>query len=905
MSDSKYVKIFSEFKNELRTDTTLYGFTAVFIPMDDENFSKDAGTFLKQATVDSLLNYFQDNQDTAVSTVVDAPFELNSDKTKISLRFDLSVGTSLSVGNMLLLYYSKSSDFGNRIDLQNNRNIAFALNLRDESLTTPLLYNFVASYHNYLDINISNIEFNAHLESYQGGIEKKITQIGTKYSGGIYSKEHKHDATPATYTSGSQNFENIINIRNLITDIRTKCLDLSNLLVDGVDTNTNKYFYNLKGNVSKSNYSSNLLEYPKGVDSQYINNMLPYINEVAVQEIYYMNDFKLRLLGNSILNNTVTNNSYIITSDDTTNNKISGTPVYKQGSTYYYSPTFTGPTVSNGVGIGNAINYEVLDTPGYLKKFSYQFLNSLLLDKPDNPAERSLYTMPLDLAFAPLGLVTNGSDNIGSINNTFYGPDWDGVTNYELLPKINEGNIPYLHAELIQFGMLPLSVVPPVAIQNIKQVRSIGEMLGLSTSSTSLGDSVQIVWGTQGSDITYNIQEVDTTTSPNKPVGTQCYKHSNNKFYYNANGTNPVNPAWSEGNGIWKTTSGDVFLVINKSKTGTFEGTNFDFNSYNAGASTKLSTTTTFDIESTTTGKGTAANYKIGNTIVESFRYNGTQESRTLTIKNLDSYLSIGNLNTGRLFTADITPWTGSKNNANWSTITVDSTLKSVLENLNKSLCLVADNFDNTENSVYRNGDRFITQSGLYKLLTSTKQLNIGPSSGSAIKIIAPSSDNLLQLGTSSLRLAGIYATDINISNGITADTLNLTGKLTGTTATFSDITANTLKLNEKLTGTTATFSGAITCLSVTTTSARKAKYEIVPTTDSMLELLRGVNVVYYKYKSDPNKIKHIGFIADDTDELLSGPNKDNMQIADCVGALLKAVQELDDRVTNIEKMMK
>ena len=44
-----------------------------------------------------------------------------------------------------------------------------------------------------------------------------------------------------------------------------------------------------------------------------------------------------------------------------------------------------------------------------------------------------------------------------------------------------------------------------------------------------------------------------------------------------------------------------------------------------------------------------------------------------------------------------------------------------------------------------------------------------------------------------------------------------------------------------------------------------------------------------------------IGFIADDTDSIFSGLNKDKMDVYNCIGMLLKAVQELNDKIKKLE----
>ena len=87
------------------------------------------------------------------------------------------------------------------------------------------------------------------------------------------------------------------------------------------------------------------------------------------------------------------------------------------------------------------------------------------------------------------------------------------------------------------------------------------------------------------------------------------------------------------------------------------------------------------------------------------------------------------------------------------------------------------------------------------------------------------------------------------------------------------------------------------------TLSALKEKKDIVPFTQCALCLIKDTDIVSYRYKAESKQdLSHVGFIADYTNELLSGKNKDSMRINDSVGLLLKAVQELDERTMPLYK---
>lgn len=86
---------------------------------------------------------------------------------------------------------------------------------------------------------------------------------------------------------------------------------------------------------------------------------------------------------------------------------------------------------------------------------------------------------------------------------------------------------------------------------------------------------------------------------------------------------------------------------------------------------------------------------------------------------------------------------------------------------------------------------------------------------------------------------------------------------------------------------------GQVTALGFTPTSKREAKKDIEPYTDSALDLLELVDIQKFKFKEDTEGIQRVGFIADDTDELLAGPKHDHMDLGNAVGLLIKGIQEL------------
>ena len=83
--------------------------------------------------------------------------------------------------------------------------------------------------------------------------------------------------------------------------------------------------------------------------------------------------------------------------------------------------------------------------------------------------------------------------------------------------------------------------------------------------------------------------------------------------------------------------------------------------------------------------------------------------------------------------------------------------------------------------------------------------------------------------------------------------------------------------------------------------SKRSLKENIKEWNGDALSLLKDVDIVEYNYISDPEKTYHIGFIADDTDERIAGKAHDRMDTTNCIGVLIKAIQELSDKIARLE----
>jgi hypothetical protein len=135
---------------------------------------------------------------------------------------------------------------------------------------------------------------------------------------------------------------------------------------------------------------------------------------------------------------------------------------------------------------------------------------------------------------------------------------------------------------------------------------------------------------------------------------------------------------------------------------------------------------------------------------------------------------------------------------------------------------------------------------------------------------------------------------DTDTNTTYTAGTgLTLTGTSFSITKTISDIqTADTIALRNG--------SGQLVATGFFQASSRTLKTNINPFTKSALDIIREVSVVSFNYKTDVIN-KHIGFIAEDTPEELSTRNKNVMDSNNTIGVLLKAVQELEAKVKELE----
>ena len=165
--------------------------------------------------------------------------------------------------------------------------------------------------------------------------------------------------------------------------------------------------------------------------------------------------------------------------------------------------------------------------------------------------------------------------------------------------------------------------------------------------------------------------------------------------------------------------------------------------------------------------------------------------------------------------------------------------------------------FSNSSNCVMVDGTVYITKAAFYRSASASVTPN-SATKGVYVLGVQPQSSGI-DIGSSNNRFDDVFATTFN--------------------------------------GTTVTASGQVSANSFNATSSRKAKKDIRPTTVDAVEILRRVGVVDFIFKKDRKKTPHIGFIAEDTDSLLSTPGHDSMDIGNCIGLLIKAIQQLSDEL--------
>jgi len=136
------------------------------------------------------------------------------------------------------------------------------------------------------------------------------------------------------------------------------------------------------------------------------------------------------------------------------------------------------------------------------------------------------------------------------------------------------------------------------------------------------------------------------------------------------------------------------------------------------------------------------------------------------------------------------------------------------------------------------------------------------------------------------------------VDQSATSDSWLRIARQVGSVALLAEGAANAgIKLTPNGTG-QVTSSAQVNAPTFNATSARAAKTQIKDFCESAVAYIKAINVVEYKFIHEGEAAKRmVGFIADDTDPLLSGPQQNSMDINTSIGLLFKAVQELAAKV--------
>ena len=89
-----------------------------------------------------------------------------------------------------------------------------------------------------------------------------------------------------------------------------------------------------------------------------------------------------------------------------------------------------------------------------------------------------------------------------------------------------------------------------------------------------------------------------------------------------------------------------------------------------------------------------------------------------------------------------------------------------------------------------------------------------------------------------------------------------------------------------------------------TNASKRELKENIGLINYSCLDIINSIKICSFNMKDDPEKDYRVGFIADDTDERVAGKNHDIMDLQNCIGVLMKAVQELSQEINQLKEQL-
>ena len=181
-----------------------------------------------------------------------------------------------------------------------------------------------------------------------------------------------------------------------------------------------------------------------------------------------------------------------------------------------------------------------------------------------------------------------------------------------------------------------------------------------------------------------------------------------------------------------------------------------------------------------------------------------------------------------------------------------------------------------------------------FTLNGTTKNVNSIVYSKNALKITT--TDGIYTLGSSSYlpQYSFNFSVVSSVQGAYAKNLLPTDGTLSNIGGSGSDESGKSMRWG-------TVFCDTINAINTAPGSKRELKENIHLFDRSALDIVNGTEIVSFNYKEDQNKTPKIGFIADDTDESIAGRNHDLMDYTSCIGVLMKAVQELSERIKELE----
>lgn len=134
-------------------------------------------------------------------------------------------------------------------------------------------------------------------------------------------------------------------------------------------------------------------------------------------------------------------------------------------------------------------------------------------------------------------------------------------------------------------------------------------------------------------------------------------------------------------------------------------------------------------------------------------------------------------------------------------------------------------------------------------------------------------------------------------SSSITISTSTAKRYLVGNSATSGTMTSSTIDVNSSV----YMQSGSVYATAFYANSERRLKKDIHDTTVKGLDVVNNTKIVDFHYKADKTGADKVGFISDDSNPILLDTEHKKVDLYNCIGVLMKAVQELSNKVNSLE----